>query len=820
MSGPVNAEGTRVGEEGLPPELCPATAWVDRTGTVRLWSAEAEALLGHPAKEVCGTPAVELLTTRGDREAARTGRDRPEAGRSWNGVLALRHRDGHEVRVALRVRPLTDREGRAGWSVSAGDARRIEREDADRAMMRALFEQHPAPIALLDGELRYRLLNGAAEQVLDRPGNRLIGRHAGADASHVDSGTIDRVLRRVRESGESVLGLPLRGSSPSGPDRDRVWSLSTFRLTDPTGHLLGMCQTYVDITDGYRAERRLELLTTAGAGIGATLDVARTAQELADVLVPTLGDVAWVALSEAVLDGDEPPKMSGRGRWNLRRIGVAPAGEDWPTGLPAAGSVPPALPEHALLRRIGQGETVLLPDRDSVIAAAEGYSELARLFVPEHGHSAIAAPLFARGLVLGTVVVWRTRRPGPFDQEDADLLTEIASRAALGVDNARRYTREHRAAGALQQRLLPAATTDTSAAETAGFYVPAGGGAEIGGDWYDVIALPSFRVALVAGDVTGHGLPATAAMGRLRTAVDTLADLELDPDELLTHLDDLVQQLQGEAPHQGDTVGASCLYAVYDPVTRQCTLASAGHPPPVVIRPDGTVESVEVSPGPLLGVGGMPFEASTFDLEPGSVIAVYTKGVIYRDDHDPDAGLRRLTDHLARSVGPGCDLDGVGHGLLRRLGDAPARDDMALLLARTRAVAPENTATWEFPADVSVVSAAREAVAGQLAAWGLDELSFTTELVVSELVTNAVRYAGGPIGLRLIRGDVLVCEVDDPSNTQPRLRRARWSDEGGRGLFLIAQLTNRWGSRFTRSGKTIWTEQPLTADLGLLDLSP
>ncbi|MFD7964237.1 SpoIIE family protein phosphatase [Streptomyces zaomyceticus] len=820
MSGPVNARGTGAGEAGPPSEPYPATAWVDRVGTVQLWSAEAEALLGHPAKAVCGTPAVELLATRGDREAALAGRDRPEVGQSWDGILALRHRDGHEVRVALRVRPLTDREGRAGWSVSAGDARRIEREDVDRAMMRALFQQYPAPIAIMDDELRYRLLNGAAERALSHPGNQLIGRHVGADTSHVDSGTIDRVLRQVRETGEPVLGLPVRGSPPSGPDRDRMWSLSTFRLTDPTDRPLGTCQTYVDITDGYRAERRLELLTKAGAGMGATLDVARTAQDLADVLVPALGDVAWVALSEAVLEGDEPPKMLGPGQWNLRRIGVAPPGDDWPTGLTAMGAVPSALPNHPLLRRIGQGETVLLPDRDSVVAAAEGHSELAPLFVPEHGHSAIAAPLFARGLVLGTVVVWRTRRPGPFGQEDADLLSEMASRAALGVDNARRYTREHRAAVALQQRLLPAATTDTPAAETVGFYVPAGGGAEIGGDWYDVILLPSFRVALVAGDVMGHGLPATATMGRLRTAVDTLADLELDPDELLTHLDDLVQQLQAEAPHQGDSVGASCLYAVYDPITCQCTLASAGHPPPVVIRPDGTVESVEISPGPLLGVGGLPFEATTIGLEPGSVVAVYTKGVIYRDDHDPDAGLRRLTDRLARFAGPGRGLDGAGHEFLRSLGDAPARDDMALLLARTRAIDPVNTATWEFPADASVVAAARKAAAGQLTAWGLDEVSFTTELVVSELVTNAVRYAGGPIGMRLIRENVLVCEVNDPSNTQPRLRRARWSDEGGRGLFLIAQLTTRWGSRYTRSGKTIWTEQPLAADLGLLDLPP
>ncbi|MFC9795646.1 SpoIIE family protein phosphatase [Streptomyces sp. NPDC127584] len=842
MSRPVNAEGARAGEgEGPLTGSCPATACVDRAGAVRLWSAEAEALLGYSAKDVCGMRAVELLISRGDREAALAGRDRSEVGRdsdggvladadrgvdgvpvgrSWDGVLGLRHRDGHEVKVALRVRPLTDRDGPAGWVVSAGDARRSEREDVGRAMTRALFEQYPAPIALVDDALRYRVLNKAAERALTRPGDQLNGRHVGADTSLGDSGTVDQVLRQVRETGEPVLGLPVRGSPSPDPDGDRMWSLSTFRLTDPADRPLGMCQTYLDITDGYRAERRLALLTRAGAGIGATLDVARTAQELADVLVPDLGDVAWVALSEAVLEGDEPPKMLGPGEWNLRRTGAAPPGDDWPTGLPATGAVPPTLPDHPLLRRIGQGETVLLPDRDSLTAAAEGHLELAHLFVPEHGHSVIAAPLFARGLVLGTVVVWRTRRPGPFRQEDADLLTEIASRAALGVDNARRYTREHRAAVALQQRLLPAATTDTPAAETVGFYVPAGGGAEIGGDWYDVIALPSFRVALVAGDVTGHGLPATATMGRLRTAVDTLADLELEPDELLTHLDGLVHQLQAEAPHQGDTVGAGCLYAVYDPVTCQCTLASAGHPPPVVIRPDGTVESVEVSPGPLLGVGGMPFEATTFDLEPGSIVAVYTKGLVYRDDHDADAGLRRLTDGLARFAGPGRDLDGMGHELLRSLGDAPARDDMALLLARTRAIAPENTATWEFPADESVVAAARKAAAGQLTAWGLDAVSFTTELVVSELVTNAVRYAGGPIGLRLIRENTLVCEVNDPSNTQPRLRRARWSDEGGRGLFLIAQLTTRWGSRYTRSGKTIWTEQSLTAEPGMFDLPP
>ncbi|MEU6200992.1 SpoIIE family protein phosphatase [Streptomyces sp. NPDC047061] len=821
MNGPVHGQGFGGGEEAVPPgpNPYPVCACVDQAGTVLLWSEEAEALLGHRAADVCGTPVVALLTRRADREAALAARDREEGGRGWDGVVALRHRGGHEVSVAVRVRPLVNGEGRAGWSVTAADARRTEREETDRAILRASVGQAPIPVTVVDGDLRYRLVNAAAARTFartDEPppaGLRL-------DADPADAGlrTMEQVLRRVRDTGEPVLDLTVRGRPEDDPDREHVWSLSTFRLTDPADRLLGVCQTYVDVTEGDRAQRRLALLSEAAERIGASLDVARTAQELADTLVPALGDLAWVALSDATLQGDEPSKMFGPGRWHLRRIGVAAVDGRWPAALPAQGQTLPSLPNLAFLRALGHGETILARDRETVIASMEGHEELASLFIPEHGHTSIAAPLFARGLVLGTLVVWRTSRPDPFDQEDADLVTEIASRAALGVDNARRYTREHRAAVALQERLLPPATTDTPAAETAGLYVPAGGGAEIGGDWYDVIPLPSFRVALVAGDVAGHGLAATATMGRLRTAVGTLADLELEPDELLTHLDGLVQRLQKEAPNQGDTVGASCLYAVYDPVTCQCVLATAGHPAPLVVRSDGTVDSVRMSPGPLLGVGGMPFEATTIDLEPGSLLAVYTKGVVHRDGHDFDAGLRRLTDSLAASAGPGRDVRAVGADLLRSLGDAPSREDMALLLARTRATAPENTTAWEFPVDLSLVADARKAVAEQLAAWGLEELSFTTELIVSELVTNAMRYAGGPVGLRLIREHTLVCEVSDPSNTQPRLRRARWADEGGRGLFLVAQLATRWGSRYAREGKTIWTEQSLTAAPGGFDV--
>lgn len=436
-------------------------------------------------------------------------------------------------------------------------------------------------------------------------------------------------------------------------------------------------------------------------------------------------------------------------------------------------------------------------------------------------HSVMTAPLHARGILLGRVTVWRTGSTAPFDAEDLTLLEEVAARAGLAVDNARRYTRERRAAVKLQRSLLPPALTDVVAAETASVYLPTDAARGVGGDWFDVIPLSSARVALVVGDVVGHGLQATATMGRLRTAVRTLADLDVDPEELLIHLDDLVLQLTVEADSDRpgvedgapnsltDSVGASCLYLTYDPVTRHCVMASAGHPPPALIRPDGAVEFIDLDPGPPLGVSSLPFEITELDLPPGSVLALYTDGLVERGNGDVDEGMAELRARLQRADVLNRPLAGLPREIVSELPPSRLPDDVTLLLARTRTVPEGDTAAWSLAADPALVAGTRELVAGQLADWGLQELAFTTELVVSELVTNAIRYAGGPVELRLIRAGALFCEVSDPSSTQPRMRRARATDEGGRGLYLVAQLTSRWGSRYTRHGKTIWTEQPL-----------
>jgi serine phosphatase RsbU (regulator of sigma subunit)/anti-sigma regulatory factor (Ser/Thr protein kinase) len=431
-------------------------------------------------------------------------------------------------------------------------------------------------------------------------------------------------------------------------------------------------------------------------------------------------------------------------------------------------------------------------------------------------HSLIVVPLVARGLVLGVVSLWRVRHSEPFENDDAAVAHEFSSRAAVCIDNARRFTQQQSAALTLQRSLLPSAVSDLPAVEVACRYLPASGEPGIGGDWFDVIPLSGARVALVVGDVVGHGIHAAASMGRLRAAVRTLASLDLEPDEVVARLDDLVSLLATELEANADgsgfaveqILGATCVYAVYDPVSRHCSLARAGHPAPMVSTPDGEVTVLDLPAGPPLGLGGLPFETYDLDLPEGSLLTLYTNGLLEARNGDIDAALQHLDECLTHVADP---LDSTCHAVVEALlpKEHLPTDDVALLIARTRVLPPQDVATWQLPLEATAAARARQLATAKLTEWGLPELAFTTELVASELVTNAYRYAAGPVTLRLIRTHCLICEVSDASHTSPHLRRALSTDEGGRGLFLVAQLTERWGTRYAHDGKTVWTEQPL-----------
>ncbi|WP_329452528.1 SpoIIE family protein phosphatase [Streptomyces sp. NBC_01724] len=768
----------------------PAAAVLDDRGAVLRWTKTAEDLTGFRAEEVCGRPAQQLVADLPDD--LRDATEMPASGR-----VRLWHQCGDTVDVTFR----TTKVGSAEFLVLAAPTHHVADHEQGAALLRALSAQDRITIAVHDTDLSTVQTNATAGLLDGRPvqpGARLSDVLCAKDAENLEA-----VLRQVLETGAPVIRRNQQVSWRHDPARQQALSLSAFRLEDARGHPTGVAALYMDNADQMRARRNLDLAREVAEQVGGSLDVVRTAQDLADVLAPAFGDLAAVDLAYSVFGGEEPSQQLGGGA--MGNAALAPATAGWPAGITRGDPVPP-LPDHPLVRSFRHGETVVFGLDDFIDMVSD--PQLVEYLVPKDAHSVMVAPLHARGLTLGAITAWRCGRSDPFTEDEADLMRQIASRGALAIDNARRYTREHRAAVALQQRLLPPATTDTPAAETTGVYLPAGDGAEIRGDWYDAIALPSLRLALVAGDVIGHGMLATATMGRLRAAIQTLADLELEPDEVLARIADLVQRLVAEAPpDHHDVIGATCLYAIYDPVTQRCAIASAGHLPPVLVRPDGTAEVVGISPGPPLAIGGLPYETTVIDLEPGSVLALCTNGLIERSDRDIDQGLRCLTDALAASCHPDRALDETGRALLANLTDQTPRDDAALLLARTRAIPAKDTARWEIPADPAAVCKARAWATRQLATWGLEDLLFTTELIVSELVTNAIRYGRQPAELRLIRHDVLVCEVTDSSGTQPRLRRAATTDEGGRGLFLVAQLGQRWGCRHGQNRKTIWSEQ-------------
>ncbi|MFE3738056.1 SpoIIE family protein phosphatase [Streptomyces sp. NPDC059134] len=595
------------------------------------------------------------------------------------------------------------------------------------------------------------------------------------------------------------------------------------RPTDRAGGPPGWVTTLRDSTElralSGRAERargRLALLYEASTQIGTTLDVTRTAEELARVAAPRFADFVTVDLAEPVLSGKEPGPRAGEA---LRRIAVHGVAADSP--LYRVGTEFSLVPFSPQSESLVIGEPVLTGDLRSSDTWSRHDPERGELLLEYGFHSFITVPLLARGVMLGMVNFWRARRPEPFEQDDISLAGELAGRAAVCIDNARRYTHEHTMAVVLQHSLLPNRLPEQSALDLAYRYLPAESG--VGGDWFDVLALPGARVALVVGDVVGHGVHAAATMGRLRTAVANFSALDLPPEELLGHLDELVSRIDAEEqdadapvedgsaprPSEGRTAvtGATCVYAVYDPASGLCTVARAGHPPPALVHPDGTAEFLDLPAGLPLGIGGLPYETTEFTLEEGSRLVLYTDGLIEDRAWDIDVGFDHLRTTLTGT--PGQDPDATCEAVLHALVPDRPNDDIAVLVARVRRLDADRIAEWTVPHDPAAVAAVRAQVSRRLTEWGLAEAAFTTELVLSELITNAIRYASGPIGVRLLRDRTLICEVSDTSATSPHLRAAAATDEGGRGLFLVAQFADRWGTRYTARGKVIWTETAL-----------
>ena len=555
------------------------------------------------------------------------------------------------------------------------------------------------------------------------------------------------------------------------------------------------------LTNGQAGEQ-LALLNEVGGKVGTTLDLDTTARELCQVLVPRVADFACVDLLDRLISDAELPDEQPDDDTMLRRVARSyhESSGTWSHVLDEGAllAMPRSTPPGMALQR---NQPVLVPvvGEDLAVDYAAALGGGPSLVPVVSGRSMLVLPLSARGTVLGILKLLRLPDRAPFDEADAATLRELAARAALSLDNARLHRAESKMATTLQRSMIPTRPPQIPGVQIAHRYLPGDRRAEVGGDWFDAIQLPGSRVALVVGDVMGHGLHSAAAMGRFRTAMQTLAALDLPPGQLLRHLDNLAQKI-------GDDHLATCLYAVYDPINRTCELASAGHVPPVLVHPDGTGELLEIPAGAPIGVGGVPFVAKKIDVVDGSMLVMCTDGLVEVRGGDIGAGLAALCGNLIdpkRTPDEACDT------VLDRLHSEDRKDDVALLVARFDGVAETEVATWTLAVDKAEVRRARRLVRDQLAAWQLTALSDTTELLVSELVTNAVRVARDYVQLQLIRVDKLLVEVSDDNHNLPSLEPAEEMDENGRGLNMVSKLAERWGTARKAVGKVVWFEQPL-----------
>lgn len=792
-------------------------------GLVDQWSLRAEHLFGIPAERAVGMDPIETFIDPRLRERGMRKMAEILDGREWTGVVPFRMPKeaegecGREGLAEVYVMPTRTEDGEKAAVCIVVDVRTLRSIETDLAASQAIFSQSPFGFLLIDSDLRVRRANQRFASIFggDPDDHRGKGVH-----DYLQRGEAERVaatLRRVLETGNSITDMHVTGFVP-GSDERRHWSVNLYRVHSGSGRPIGIAWLGTDITsrraaarEAAAARRNLALLNEAGARIGNSLDLETTARQLLDVVVPGFCDLATVDLYQGLLVGDETPPGLADGSAELRRVAFASAVSDAPftgTGVPVAVGAVHHYPFNspcADALRTARPQTV--PGEDGGLV-----------------QSTLAVPMVAHDTVVGLVQFARTKGSEPFGDRDRDLAVELAARAAVCIDNARLYRREHERALILQRSLLPPGDPEASGLDIACRYLPGnantGRPSEVGGDWFDVIELPGHRTALVVGDVMGRGLRAAVAMGELRTAVRTLAQLDIEPAEVLSQLDEIarglgapggVQQATRAArrPREADLSEvylATCVYAVYDSVTRRCTFANAGHLPPVLVEPGEPALMLDVPPGMPLGVGGEPFEEVEVELPEGALLALYTDGLVESRDHPLDEGLQAFVSALADPTQP---LEDVCDHVLNTLDTHHGEDDIALLMARVQGLPTESVGDWTLPREPRSVGRAREYARAQLLSWDMEPLVDTTELLVSELVTNALRYGEGEIRLRLLLDRTLVCEVWDSGLVQPRRRRARDTDEGGRGLQLVGLLSAAWGSRRTPRGKTVWFELPL-----------
>jgi len=528
------------------------------------------------------------------------------------------------------------------------------------------------------------------------------------------------------------------------------------------------------------AARLQSVLSQASALFAESFDPQGIASALVDLVVPSLADVSLLHLldsaGELVLRACATADSAG-----LERVaaffGAAPVLLDVPYG-PAAvlASGQPQLVQTTTPEML---RAVTLTEEQAV--------ELGQVL----GRSSICVPLTARGRTVGVLTLSRHEMYDPADLEHA---LDLARRAGLALDNASRYAFERDMAVTLQRSLLPRELPTGPEFRAAARYLPGAHGTQVGGDWYDVIEVGDALV-LVIGDVVGRGVHAAAVMGQLQATVRAYALEDHSPAQILDRLDRVALAID-------DLNFTTCVVARLDPSTRQLSVASAGHPPPVLVSPAAEPRLLELDPGLPLGVGGARFVEHSSHLPAGSLLLLYTDGLVESRDAPIGDGL----DRLVASLGPPVrSADEVCERVLRALGRDGEHDDDTAVLALLLGTTPD--LELRLPTVAASAGVARRAVRDLLTGRGLD--AEVAQLLVTELVANSSRHAGqGHVEVRaVLRDDLVRIEVDDDSRRLPEaLLEPPWEQESGRGLLMVEVLADRWGAEPLPTGKRVWFE--------------
>ena len=783
-----------------------AVVVVDREGRVSHWSTGARRLFGAAKEDAIGRSVLDLLPVSGalsddeitpygayaaydglgpDLEASLDGRlNFPAAGRAR---LTVPDRD--RVDVLWWAYPLVG-PGNERLLVLAADAERLRRAERDEGVV---FE---------------RIAPGFALHT-DFPGAEELARRLPEILPSMSVDESARIVAQVLELGYPILEFSQNDRVPVTPDwgvarraerlarRERAARVAAQGLPVPAE----LADDEGEDLEYAAVRERLEFLNEVSGKIGTSLDLSRTVIEVSRAVVPRFTDVAGTYLREQVVAGEGFPDGAPDTTTMWHRVAVEHTDEPgrWDDVVPVGEAMP--FPAHTpFFQCMTTGEPVLVPriseEMGHAIASQFEKRDIRPLIT---GRSMLVVPLKARTVVLGFMVLLRHPEREMFNDMDRVTGAELAACAGLVLDNARMYTFQESVAETLQDSMLPHIPPRMAGCDIATRYLPGTLLGRVGGDWFDSVKLPGARTALVVGDVMGHGLNSAAMMGQLRTAVQTMAAMDLPPAQLLRNLDDLAQRL-------GDSYLATCLYAVYDPIESELHLANAGHIPPVLVRAvDGRSELLDLPTGAPIGVGGVAFQSLRVRVDPGDRLVMCTDGLVEMRGEDIGVGLATLCESAAH---PAASMDDACDTIIRALNTRGGRkDDVALLMARLNGIEPEDVAERRLAPDPAEVRRARAVVREQLHDWGLARLADSAELMVSELVTNAVRHSHGrAVQLRLIRGETLLCEVDDDDHTLPTLLSAEPGDEAGRGLRVVSTLAREWGTSRTAAGKTVWFE--------------